>query len=323
MNTQNLSNNTSARDKIEGRINPEKTDAMTIGNSGGVAFENASQLMEFAKMMSVAGVAIPKHLRDSPGACMAVILQAGEWRMSAFAVANKSYSVNDRLAYEAQLINAVILRRAPIRGRFKIEYSGAGDLRKCKVSVMTSDGDMVEYESPPISLIPVKNSPLWKGDPDQQLFYYSSRAMCRRHFPDVLLGVYTMDEIQDDIPMERQATGRVVTENPMKIENPYRETFADIPEPQPPAEPEPQPSAEAPPESPTDVSEATERAELIAKIRTAIKAAGSTMSAFAGKVREAGLVSPGVQVIDAPVETLREIAANVADILAGQYVPIS
>lgn len=178
-----------------------------------MTFANASDIMEFAKLMSISSLAVPKHLRENPGACLAVTIQASEWRMSPFAVANKSYSVNDRLAYEAQLINAVILRRAPIKGRFKIEYSGEKETRKCKVSVVCLDGETVEYESPAFGSITVKNSPLWKSDPDQQLFYFSSRSMCRRHFPDVLLGVYTMDEAHDAPQMDpRQASGRVVTQ---------------------------------------------------------------------------------------------------------------
>ena len=53
--------------------------------------------MTFAKLMALSHVAIPKHLRGNPGACLAVTIQAIEWRLSPYAVANKSYSVNDRL----------------------------------------------------------------------------------------------------------------------------------------------------------------------------------------------------------------------------------
>lgn len=159
-----------------------------------------TEIESFAILMSKSAIAIPKHLRDQPGACMAIAIQASEWQMSPFAVANKSYSVNDRLGYEAQLINAVILRRAPIHGRFAVAYSGSGSTRKCKVSATLSDGGEVVYESPEISSITTKNSPLWKADPDQQLFYFSSRSLCRRHFPDVLLGIYTRDELEDSEP---------------------------------------------------------------------------------------------------------------------------
>jgi len=111
--------------RIAERINTGTVQTIGTSSNGGLAFNDASQMMEFAKMMAVAQVAVPKHLRNSPGACLAVCIQASEWQMSPFAVANKSYSVNDRLAYEAQLINAVILKRAPIRGRFKIDYFNA------------------------------------------------------------------------------------------------------------------------------------------------------------------------------------------------------
>lgn len=184
---------------IESRIDRQTAGTLSISNdAGGMQFESMVQVMEFAKMMAVADIAVPPHLRGNPGACLAVAIQAVEWRMSPFAVANKSYSVNNRLAYESQLVQAVILQRAPIKGRFKIEYEGDGAKRRCRVSAVTNDGDTVEYLSPEVGTIPVKNSPLWKGDPDQQLFYYSGRALCRRHFPDVLLGVYTADEMEGE-----------------------------------------------------------------------------------------------------------------------------
>lgn len=189
-------------ERIADRVDKEVTGSLAISGAGAMSFTNVTEIMEFAKLMALAGVAVPKHLRENPGACLALVLQASEWRMSPFSVANKSYSVNDRLAYEAQLVNAVILQRAPIVGRFKIDYSGEGGKRKCTVAVKVKDGDaieMVEYTSPEFDRIPVKNSPLWKGDPDQQLFYYSSRAMCRRHFPDVLLGVYTPEEMAYEV----------------------------------------------------------------------------------------------------------------------------
>jgi hypothetical protein len=190
---------------IEKRIDRSITGATELSTTGGLAFRSMNEIMEFSKVMAIAQVAIPKHLRDNPGACLAVCIQACEWQMSPFAVANKSYSVNDRLAFEAQLVNAVILRRAPIKGRFKVDYSGEGDKRRCTVSATLDDGELVTYESPEIGKILTKNSPLWKSDPDQQLFYFSSRSLCRRHFPDVLLGIYTQDEISEIEPAPDRA----------------------------------------------------------------------------------------------------------------------
>ncbi|KAB0269277.1 recombinase RecT [Microvirga brassicacearum] len=163
-----------------------------------MVFANMNEVMEFGKLMSISQVAVRKHLRGNPGACLAVCIQAIEWRMSPYAVANKSYAVNDQLAFEAQLIHAVILQRAPIKGRVKSEYKGEGDSRTLRVWAELSDGsgEIVDYESPLFGKIQPKNSPLWKNDPDQQLHYYSVRAWCRRHFPDVILGVYARDELE-------------------------------------------------------------------------------------------------------------------------------
>lgn len=177
---------------------PTPSMELATKRMSGIVFSNFGQVIEFAREMSTASIGVRAHLRGNVGACIAVITQALEWEMSPFAVANKSYEVNKVIAYEAQLINAVILRRAPIVGRFKIEFKGEGETRQCRVWVrLKDDGEIVDYESPIFSKIFPKNSPLWKSDPDQQIFYYTSRALCRRHFPDVLLGVYAVDEIMD------------------------------------------------------------------------------------------------------------------------------
>lgn len=199
---------------IERRIDKNVTGGLTVGRTGELAFSNINEMMEVAKLMSLSHVAIPKHLRENPGACLAVIVQASTWQMSPFAVANKSYAVNDRLAYESQMINAVILNRAPIKGRLKYEYDGDGPTLRCTVSAELQDGDSVSYTSPMFKDIKVKNSPLWTQDPRMQLGYYASRAMCRQHFPDVILGVYTPEELPDvperDItPAKQTATERL------------------------------------------------------------------------------------------------------------------
>ena len=41
----------------------------------------------------------------------------------------------------------------------------------------------------------VRNSPLWKSDPKQQLAYLAIKKWARLFTPDVILGVYTPDEM--------------------------------------------------------------------------------------------------------------------------------
>ena len=194
-----------AERKIAGRVDPAATNALTVSaERGGIAFANAGQLMEFAKLMAVSSAGVRNHLRGNPGACLAIVTQAVEWGMSPFAVANKSYFVNEQIAFESQLVQAVILKRAPIKGRIKFEFTGEGGQRVCRAWARLAEDpeEIVEYISPPFASITPKNSPLWKSDPDQQQCYYSGRALCRRHFPDVLLGVYADDEIEAQPPAQ-------------------------------------------------------------------------------------------------------------------------
>lgn len=201
--------------RLEGSIDKRVAGSTLVSSSvGGLLFGNMAEVMEFAKLMAVSGQAVPKHLRGQAGACLAIATQAMNWRMDPFTVANKSYAVNDRIAYEAQLVQAVIEQRAPIKGRIKGYFEGDGSSRVCVLSVVSAeDGETIEYRSPEFGRITTKNSPLWKADPDQQLWYYSARAMCRRHFPDVLLGVYAADEIEgaakmkDVTPNEEMSAG--------------------------------------------------------------------------------------------------------------------
>ena len=188
----------------------DKLDKQTAGAvsvsavAGGVSFASALEVMEFAKLMAVAEQAVPKHLRRNPGACLAVVFQAVEWRMSPFQVANKSYLVNDRIGYESQLIHAVIEARAPLQRRLDCTYDGEGAERSCTVIGHFINGDDRTYTSPKIKDIKVKNSPLWTADPDQQLWYFASRSWARKWCPDVLMGIYSREELLENSVIGRE-----------------------------------------------------------------------------------------------------------------------
>ncbi len=185
--------------KIEDAIDRKQAGAVAIsGNAGGLTFNSMIEVMEFAKLMAVSDAAVPPHLRGNPGACLAVCVQAVEWRMSPFQVANKSYFVNQRMAFESQLIHAIVEARAPLERRLRCTYEGDGQDRRCIVSgILRGEDEAHEYTSPKIKDIKPKNSPLWVNDPDQQLWYFASRAWARKWCPDVILGIYTPDEIPE------------------------------------------------------------------------------------------------------------------------------
>ncbi|SHI78825.1 RecT family protein [Aureimonas altamirensis DSM 21988] len=188
--------NLALRDPSEVRTPINDVRFASDGGGSHLTPQSLGDIVRFAEVMSRADIAIPKHLRGNAGACLAVTMQAMKWEMDPFSVAQKSYKVGDQMAYEAQLIAAVINTRAGLKRRPQIEYEGQDGDRRCRVTFEALDGSVHVYESPRFSAITTKNSPLWKSDPDQQLGYYSIRAGARRHFPEVILGVYDRDELE-------------------------------------------------------------------------------------------------------------------------------
>lgn len=178
------------------RLPMEAVSVTATGTGTKIAPQSLAEVVKFAEVMCRADIALPKHLRGNAGACMAVAMQALEWQLSPFAVASKSYAVNGAIAYEAQLIAAVVNTRSGIKGRLKYAFEGEGGEMTCTVTG-TLDGEECVYRSPPIGSITTKNSPLWKSDPQQQLGYFSARSWARRHCPEVILGVYDRDEAEE------------------------------------------------------------------------------------------------------------------------------
>lgn len=178
-------------------LDRERVDQVQVSRiAGGVSFASALEVMEFSKLMALDETG-PDFLFKNPGTCIRVCFQAIEWGMSPFGVADKAYKVGKKLAYESQLIHAVIEARAPLQKRLRCRYEGDGPTLKCFVwGTFIGETEPHEYESPTFAEIKIKNSPLWVQDPKQQLFYYASRAWARRWAPDVLLGIYTREELQ-------------------------------------------------------------------------------------------------------------------------------
>jgi len=174
-----------------------------------------AQIDQMAERMASAKNTVPKHLAGNPGDCWAVIMQAIQWRMNPFAVAQKTHIVNGALGYEAQLINAVITSMAPTVDRLNYEWYGDWSGVKGKECGDSTVGVRVwatmKGESEPrvldVSMAQVggvRNSPLWVADPRQQLAYLAAKRWARLHCPDVLLGVYTPDELAET--REREVT---------------------------------------------------------------------------------------------------------------------
>ena len=201
----------------------QKIDNVSILTNG----ELFNRLRTLSEVMANSGNFVPDHYRGKPDACMAVVMQAARWGMDPFAVAQKTFIVGNSgvLGYEAQLVNAVINTMAPTKDRIHFEWFGEwgnivgrfvektssqnkkyiapGWNLKDEACVGVRAWATLKGESEPRELVlmlsqaQVRNSTLWATDPRQQLAYLAVKRWARLYCPDVILGVYTADEIDE------------------------------------------------------------------------------------------------------------------------------
>ena len=193
-------------------------------SAGALLMDGASmeRLERIANLMASGKTTVPAHLRSSPGDCFAITLQSMQWGMNPFAVAQKTHLVNGTLGYEAQLVAAVINSSGAVKDRFHFEWYGPWE--KVIGKFVIKKGDKGEYRQPGWTLAEeegcgvrvwatlrgedqprtleillaqarVRNSTLWADDPKQQLAYLAQKRWSRLYAPDVILGVYTPDEV--------------------------------------------------------------------------------------------------------------------------------
>lgn len=155
--------------------------------------ENFDKLWRMAEALANSALSVPKELKGNIGDCLAIVTQAMIWGLNPFAVAQKAHVINGKLGYEAQLVNAVVMQSGAIRGSFSYEYDGD----RCRVgAVLRGDNQITWGEWLSAASVQVKNSPLWKVNPKQQMGYLQVKNWTRAYCPGALLGIYTADELE-------------------------------------------------------------------------------------------------------------------------------
>jgi hypothetical protein len=195
--------------------------------------DSLDKMMRLAEVMATGRATLPKHFNGNPADCLAVVMQSMQWKMTPFAVAQNTHLVNGVLGYEAQLVIAVITTCAPVVDRLHYEWYGAWDKVIGKFTI--KNGDKGEYRVPGWKLedeqglgvkvwatfrgeeeprilelllaqARTRNSTLWADDPRQQLAYLATKRWSRLYCPDVILGVYSPDELEETAPTIRDVS---------------------------------------------------------------------------------------------------------------------
>ena len=161
---------------------------------------NMTEAIQLAGMMADSKL-VPQHLQGAQADCFMVIEQASRWRMSPFAVAQSTSSIQGKLMFEGKLVVAAVHNSGILSKRLSFEFEGEGQHLAVIVSGTIRGEDQPRTVRVGISEVATNNS-MWTKQPQQQLCYSGARVWARRHAPEVMLGVYVPEEFSDAEPQQ-------------------------------------------------------------------------------------------------------------------------
>jgi hypothetical protein len=188
---------------------------------------------------------VPEHLRGKPADCFLIVAQAVRWGMDPFGVAQSCYVARGKVGYEGKLIAGLI--NSKLGKKLNYKYSGDGMQRKVVVTgtlrgetePRSIDGTFEKWHTRNKAGTGVSEQ--WKKAPDQMLAYRGAREWARRYMPEVVLGIYSDDEVKE---IEREESAKVVTDTLDELLDPKKVVAEDDPDDKKP-EPKPEPKSQA------------------------------------------------------------------------------
>jgi len=193
----------------------------TTGNTFSLVPHSLNEALALSQQMASAKL-VPAALQKSPGDCLLVIEQAMRWGMSPFAAAQEVSVIQGKLMYSGKIVAAAVQSAGILSGRLSYEYSGEAEERAVTVSG-TLRGESVPRSVTVAWKDAVTQNGIWKKQPDQQLAYHGARVWARRHVPEVMLGVYSPEEMDTFAGPTIDATPEPTKPTPVQQPN------ADIP----------------------------------------------------------------------------------------------
>ena len=242
----------------------------------------------YATTISDAAAVLPDHYRKSPGAVMLAKMWADARGLDLLTTIQNVAFVKGR-----PVVDATMQRALAHQAGYRVVPELAADRKSCTAVVTAPDGATYRHtytlEDAKVAGLLGKDN--WRMNPGAMLVAAASRHAVRMFAPEVLLGVFDRDEIDDE--------GRVhvdlIAATPIDGPSP-----SPVPEAAPEPAPEPEPDgaiedAEIVIEGPTDMAEPA--GMTVADFRAEIKARGHMQTDAIKAARGLGVDAANLQVI--------------------------
>lgn len=176
-----------------------------LDQNGRFVAHTLAGLLTIGKMYAESGM-VPKHYENKPGACAIATQMAMRCKVDVFLFMQNTYPVGNKIGIEAKLVIAMLNASGQIKGRVRWSpVAGTGKDRKCTAYVVDNEtGERLEQtvtwamvEAEGWHNAKGSQTSKWMTLPDLMFQYRSAAFLCRTYYPDVLMGMHTIDEIED------------------------------------------------------------------------------------------------------------------------------
>jgi hypothetical protein len=192
------------------------------------------QAWRVAKLFAASKL-VPVHFQGSPESVFVALHMALRLQLDPMMLMQNTYMVSGRPGMEAKLIMALVNARGPFSGPIQWRMEGEGVTRRCtayathaktnEICEATVTWEMVEAEG-----WSKKAGSKWLTLPDLMFRYRSAAFLARLYCPEVIMGLNTVDELED---MDWQIKPAMATEESAHLPQdlPQKKSIIAVPPP--------------------------------------------------------------------------------------------
>lgn len=159
------------------------------------------QLQRAASLFSKSGL-VPQTFKDNPAACFVGLQLSAQLGVNPFMLFQRLYTIGNKIGIEAQLAIGIANQKKVFKGAIQYTFTGKGETRSCTAkAVLASTGETVEMTVDWATVAAEgwnkRNGSKWLTMPDLMFRYRSAMWLIRTYAPEVLLGLQSVEEMQD------------------------------------------------------------------------------------------------------------------------------
>lgn len=152
---------------------------------------------------------VPMAFQGKVDDCFIICQLAIRMRVDPFMLMQATYVVHGRPGFEAKLAIALLNASGKIRGTLKTTFSGDGDDYGCTAIAVdaqsgeTITGPRITWKIVKAERWNAKEGSKWLTMPEMMFIYRACSWFIRANYPEVLMGMQTLEEVEDDISVTR------------------------------------------------------------------------------------------------------------------------